>query len=186
MFHSSSHSPTARTNDTESPPFTHHMLLPDNYGHPNSYGPQGYGPHGSYGPSPSYGPSVPYGPHGHWVPFTQNPTTPAPAASPSTPLAPASSDPPDADMANPYPTIDDFITKLHERAPKRGLASFLFCFESQDYYHIDEVSRINAKDLEGPGFSLTAGNAAFLLAEVEKEIKRVDHMARRAKKARRD
>jgi hypothetical protein len=129
-----------------------------------------------------------YHPYMSWPPPFYPPALPAaaPSPSPKTVLAPLSSDPPDPDEENPYPSISDFIHRLGARYPKRGLEAHIINFESRDYYQVDELVRISSSELTSHTFGFTSGNAAFLLEEARKEVKRVDKTIRKAKRARTD
>jgi len=85
-----------------------------------------------------------------------------------------SSDPPDETLANPYPEIATFLTKLHERNPRRLLNKHISDFEGKDYYNIDEIVKLTEERLTGPDFDMTPGNVQFLIASVRNEMKRID------------
>jgi len=68
--------------------------------------------------------------------------------------------------------------------PRRALSGYTTIFDEKDFYHIDEVMRMGKEGLEGPEFRMSVGNAAFLVDEVEKEIKRVDRANGKSKRPR--
>ncbi|THU78503.1 hypothetical protein K435DRAFT_876565 [Dendrothele bispora CBS 962.96] len=57
-------------------------------------------------------------------------------AYPSSPEIP-SSDPYNETEPNPYPAIDDFLSALAQKEPRRGLLQYIQKFEDADYYNID-------------------------------------------------
>jgi hypothetical protein len=59
-------------------------------------------------------------------------------AQPRSPEIPLS-DPFDETEANPYPSISEFLTILDKKEPRRNLLHYIDIFESQDYYHINEL-----------------------------------------------
>jgi hypothetical protein len=127
-------------------------------------------------------------PYMSWPPqfYQSAPPAAAPSPNPKTVLAPLSSDPPDPDEENPYPSISDFISRLDTRYPIRGLEAHRMNFEARDYYQLDELIRMSPSELTSHAFGLSSGNAAFLLEEARKEVKRVDKNLRKAKRARID
>lgn len=125
-------------------------------------------------------PYLPYG--GHWYgpgmpgpPSFQSGPSSFPSA-PTTSVDQPSSDPPDMNVANPYPTLDTFLQLLHERYPQRQLDQKIYSFASNDYYHIDDIAGLTQDYLmdDQKGIGLSGGNAKFLLEQVAFEIKRVD------------
>jgi hypothetical protein len=142
--------------------------------HPPPYGtpPQGM-PQGWY-PSPFMMPQLQH--------YLSTPTT-APIHSPAP--APFSSDPPDVDEPNPYPSITNFLEHLTEQQPKRALSRHAAEFDLKDFYQIDELLTLSVEHLSSPEFGMTSGNAQFLWDAVGMEVKQVDRASGRTKKARR-
>ncbi|KAJ7229773.1 hypothetical protein GGX14DRAFT_553279 [Mycena pura] len=125
--------------------------------------------------------SVPQFGHGIAIPGTPDTPTPVPRSSHSSsavasalPSAFPSSDPPELDAVNPYPLISDFILRLDQHVPRRALPECLGRIEDQDFYHIDEIANLQTADALVEQFSLTKGNAVFLLGKICDEIKRVN------------
>lgn len=83
-----------------------------------------------------------------------------------------SSDPPVEDTPNPYPEIKPFIIRLDAKEPRRRLARYAASFESEDYYHVNEVAQFSVSELV-KDYGMSSGNASFFLGEVKAEIKRV-------------
>ncbi|KAJ7756497.1 hypothetical protein DFH07DRAFT_742574, partial [Mycena maculata] len=125
-------------------------------------------------PNASHQPTTPVAP----TPF---PGVDCPSHASSSTLAAAflSSDPPEMGALNPYPEIHDFLSKLHEHAPRRGLLGYIATFEDMDLYNIDEIFQLGkAEDLvrvtAASSSQVTLGNAGHILAEVKAAMKRVD------------
>ncbi|KAH7910155.1 hypothetical protein BJ138DRAFT_1009461, partial [Hygrophoropsis aurantiaca] len=118
------------------------------------------------------------------VPPAAMPIVPAPTRTPDRRAA-FSSSPPDRGDATAYPSVDDFLTILHIRHPRRGLNAYVDTFNKADFYDIDELVDLSEEQLSGPEFLLSAGNARFLLKEVKAEMRKVDQ-ATRKKRARRE
>ncbi|KAJ7735060.1 hypothetical protein B0H16DRAFT_1731564 [Mycena metata] len=94
----------------------------------------------------------------------------------------ASSDPPDMDVANPYPEIATFITRLADHHLLRNLAKYIPLFDNLDFYHIDEINNLKTVEaLTSLLPDISAGTAAFLLAQTKAEIKRINCAARAPK-----
>ncbi|KAJ7140338.1 hypothetical protein C8R46DRAFT_1233784 [Mycena filopes] len=122
-----------------------------------------------------------FGPGG--VAFPGTPATPTPRVShPPPPHASSStlsavfpsSDPPDIGALNPYTEIPEFIKQLHEYHPQRHLLDYVDRFGDLDFYNIDEVARLGSADELVNLIGITHGNAAFLLAKIKDEMKRID------------
>jgi len=94
-----------------------------------------------------------------------------------------SSDPPDEDLENPYPSITDLLQQLNKKHPQHSLARHLQVFEEKDFYNINEVADISSEKM-AEEFGMTAGNAHFFLDAIRKEMKRVDHAMRKGKSRR--
>jgi hypothetical protein len=59
-------------------------------------------------------------------------------------------------------------------------------FELLDFYHIHEILSLSAQRLMQPNFSMSEGNAAFLLAEAKREVERIDRAAGKKRRVERD
>ncbi|THV03149.1 hypothetical protein K435DRAFT_792033 [Dendrothele bispora CBS 962.96] len=106
-------------------------------------------------------------------------TTPAlsPAgAQPTYPSSPEipSSDPYNETEPNPYPAIDDFLSALTQKEPRRGLLQYIQKFEDADYYNIDQLARCTKDFMTGPKIGMTDSNAEFVLTEAEKKVNLVN------------
>lgn len=125
-----------------------------------------------------------------FMPWTVPPAAPTPATPSLSPLLPIpahskttqvvipSSDPPDMDVANPYPEICDFITDLDKRHPRRMLFRHIAHFEDNDYYNIDEILKLESPAQLVTVLGMSPGNAQFLWDQVKAQIKQVDRTAR--------
>lgn len=105
-------------------------------------------------------------------------------ASPVKPLArpaPPSSDPADQDGAIEHRSIRNFLFDLGSKHPQRGLAAYEANFNLMDYYHVDELANMAQEDLTGRDFSMTPGNAKFIISEAKVEVKRAERAAKRAR-----
>lgn len=87
---------------------------------------------------------------------------------------PSSSPPAETGFETPYPEIETWIQGLQRLHPKRQLLHYIAEFEAQDYFGVDELARLPLERLTTAPFSLTPGNAEFLLGEAHKTVKRVD------------
>jgi hypothetical protein len=91
-----------------------------------------------------------------------------------------SSDPPDEDLENPYPSITDLLQQLNKKHPQCGLARHIQVFKEKDFYNIKKVADISSEKMSEE-FGLTARNAHFFLDVIRKEMKHVDHAMRKGK-----
>ncbi|THV04244.1 hypothetical protein K435DRAFT_851066 [Dendrothele bispora CBS 962.96] len=107
----------------------------------------------------------------------------APQASVSEPDIP-SSDGFDEFRPNPYPTIASFFPDLDEAAPQHHLVDFIERFESEDYYHIDELLECSPSFFTGPKIRMTSGNASWMISQVRKKIEKVDRQLKKQKQQR--
>ncbi|KAJ7438981.1 hypothetical protein FB451DRAFT_1378089 [Mycena latifolia] len=108
---------------------------------------------------------------------TSSSTLPSSSSHASTSALP-SSDPHDMDAANPYPEIAAFIATLSLLHSRRNLAQYLDRFDELDFYNIDEISKLGTAEELTRLVGMTAGNAAFLLAQVKTKMRRVDRATR--------
>lgn len=92
-----------------------------------------------------------------------------------------SSDQPDEELENPYPSITEFLQQLDERHAQRGLSRHFNVFEEKDFYNINEVANITSERLSSEEFGFTSGNAQFFLDAIRKEMKRIDRVVRKGK-----
>jgi hypothetical protein len=104
----------------------------------------------------------------------------APPASTHTPLL--SSDQPDDDSV-PYPSIIDFIEAMITKYPQRqALRTAGETFESLRLYDISEITALTVDELGTEKFgNVVLGDAQFLLTRVEKEVKRLNKLAKQAR-----
>lgn len=72
----------------------------------------------------------------------------------------------------PYPEITPFLTELH-------ILQYADTFEEKDFYHIDELLKLDAATLRSTEFMLSAGNAQFLLDAIKAEVKQIDKLCGR-------
>lgn len=118
-------------------------------------------------PPPPYGMPV----MSQAIPRQNVPTTPKRICSPVEP----SSDPPDPNVPHPYPLIEDFFNGLDVLQPVRHITYNVCCFAANDYYYIDELLQLTKAELMADGFGYTAGNAKFILEQVDYEMRRIEH-----------
>ncbi|KAJ7257256.1 hypothetical protein B0H12DRAFT_1015583, partial [Mycena haematopus] len=85
-----------------------------------------------------------------------------------------SSDPPDMGALNPYPEIGEFFHTIDIYHPRRRLLTFIPNFEDLDFFNIDEIAKLGSADEISRIAKVTPGNAAFILAQVRGEMKRID------------
>ncbi|KAJ7847795.1 hypothetical protein B0H14DRAFT_3674628 [Mycena olivaceomarginata] len=139
--------------------------------------------HPQYPYFPSLPGTVGYGGAGYGMPGFQMPgymPVPAGPSAPTHHLA-MSSDPPDD--AGTYPLIVDFIETLIAKVPQRqSLREAGQNLHTLAYYNIDELTTLMVDEFGTDKFgNILRGNAEYLLAQVKKEVKRLDKVARRAR-----
>jgi hypothetical protein len=100
-----------------------------------------------------------------------------------TPSIPSSSQSSHADQPNPYPSVEDFINTLHTRYPHRNIDRFELCLTGADYYHVNDLAKLDQQFLESSEVGMTTGNASFFVDEVAKVMRRVGRELKDAKKA---
>jgi hypothetical protein len=139
--------------------------------------------HPQYPYFPSLPGAVGYGGAGYGMPGFQMPgymPVPAGPSAPTHHLA-MSSDPPDD--AGAYPLIVDFIETLIAKVPQRqSLREAGQNLRTLAYYNIDELTTLTVNEFGTDKFgNILRGNAEYLLAQMKREVKRLDKVARRAR-----
>jgi hypothetical protein len=109
-------------------------------------------------------------------PFPQFPPTPA-----RQPMM--SSDPIEPDGIA-YPSIIDFIETLIGNAPQRvTLWAVGEMLDSLRFYEINEIITLTTQDLGTDKFGcVVSGDAQYLLAQVQREVKRLEKQAKHARR----
>lgn len=133
-------------------------------------------PAGGYFPQPPPLPAgwYPPNPYGYGYAMPPPPADPPRYASSSATSAMMSSDPPDADEPNPYPSVDVFLATLHKQEPRRNLPQYGYQFNEAELFNIDEIARLSVEKLKGRPYDMTKGSANVLWTEVKREMKRVN------------
>ncbi|KAF8160542.1 hypothetical protein K438DRAFT_1985644 [Mycena galopus ATCC 62051] len=138
---------------------------------------------GPAGPPAQYNPYFPYPMpplfpqyHQHGPPTPQLPS--GPAIHPQ-----LSSDPPEENVS--YPSIIDFVAMLIQAVPQRAeLRTVGETLDSLHFYQIDEIVSLTVDDLGTERFGFVVpGDATYLLERARKEVKRLDKLARRARRS---
>jgi hypothetical protein len=101
-----------------------------------------------------------------------------------TPPIPSSSQSSHADKPNPYPSVEDFIDGLQARNPQRNLDRFAIYLMGADYYHVNDLAKLDRQFFESSEVGMMTGNASFFVDEVAKVMRRVGRELKDAKRAR--
>jgi hypothetical protein len=94
-----------------------------------------------------------------------------------------SSDPVEEDGIT-YPSITAFIEALITKAPQRhGLREVSETLDALRFYQIDEITALTTEELGSDKFgNIVLGDAQYLLKQVGSEVKRLEKLARRARR----
>ncbi|KAJ3860804.1 hypothetical protein EV359DRAFT_84960 [Lentinula novae-zelandiae] len=75
---------------------------------------------------------------------------------------------------NPYPMITNFFHELDIAQPQRNLTQYIAIFSALDFYHINELLGLDTDALMKDNIGMSMGNALFVLAMVQRKIRKVD------------
>ncbi|PPQ84487.1 hypothetical protein CVT24_012185 [Panaeolus cyanescens] len=78
------------------------------------------------------------------------------------------------DWLEPFPDIAVFLQQISDNFPRRGLDAFINIFTDNDYYTVNDLRHFAPDRLTAPPFTMTPGNADFLVQEIQKTIKKVE------------
>ena len=67
------------------------------------------------------------------------------------------------DHSNPYPSVENFISALKAQHPQHNLEHFTLYLTGADYYHVNDLAKLDQQFFESTEVGMTTGNASFLL-----------------------
>ena len=76
---------------------------------------------------------------------------------------PSSSQSSHPDHSNPYPSVENFISALKAQHPQHNLEHFTLYLTGTDYYHVNDLAKLDQQFFESTEVGMTTGNASFLL-----------------------
>jgi hypothetical protein len=127
-------------------------------------------------------------PSGYGVPgypgYPQPPLLPQFAPPLPPPVPPMMSSDPVEEDGITYPSITAFIEALITKAPQRhGLREVSETLDALRFYQIDEITALTTEELGSDKFgNIVLGDAQYLLKQVGSEVKRLEKLARRARR----